>query len=64
MTTDFAVAAAVISDFDGNIIKVATKRRLTNDASIGEAHAAMLAAQTAASCGVKFFVVLILEKMI
>lgn len=50
---DFAVAATVISDSKGNIIKAATKRLSIQDvAAIGEAHAALLAIQTAADCGV------------
>ncbi|GLT72718.1 hypothetical protein SLA2020_446260 [Shorea laevis] len=45
---DFAVAATVISDSKGNIIKAATKRLSIQDvAAIGEAHAALLAIQTA-----------------
>lgn len=41
----------------GNIIKVTTKRLTTNDAAIGEAQVALLAIQTAASCGVNSLVI-------
>jgi hypothetical protein len=39
------------SDSNRNIIEAASKHMLTIDASIGEAQATLLAAQTEASCG-------------
>jgi hypothetical protein len=50
-------AATVINDSDGNIIKVITKRLTTNDAAIGEAQVALLAIQTATSCGVNSLII-------
>jgi hypothetical protein len=35
--SDFAVAAIVLSDSNGNIVQAATKRLSTTDAAIGEA---------------------------
>lgn len=50
--SDFAVAAMVLSDSNGNIVQAVTKRLSTTDAAIGEAQAALLAVQCAASFGV------------
>jgi hypothetical protein len=50
--SDFSVAAMVLSDSNGNIIQAITKRLSTTDAAIGEAQAALLAIQSAASFGV------------
>lgn len=48
--SNFAVAAAILSDSDGNIIEAAIRRLLIVDAAIGEAHVAILATQLVASC--------------
>jgi hypothetical protein len=47
----FAVVAAVISDFSGNIIMAATHKLLVTNPLIGEASAALLTSQlTSSSC--------------
>jgi hypothetical protein len=48
---DFAVAAATLRDHEGNFLAVLTKRLPPMDASLGEAHAALLAASLAVSAG-------------
>jgi hypothetical protein len=52
LSSDFAVATIVVSDFNGNIIGAATKKILTKDVALGEAQAALLAVHIAASCDV------------
>jgi Na+-transporting NADH:ubiquinone oxidoreductase subunit NqrE len=47
--SDFAVAAMVLSDFNGNIVQAITKRLSSTNAAIGKAQAALLAIQSAAS---------------
>lgn len=41
---------------NGNIIGVATRKILAKDAALGAAHAALLAVQTATSCGAYSFI--------
>jgi hypothetical protein len=52
---DFAVAAAVISDYSGEVILAATKRLSSSDVLMGEAAAALLSTQLAISAGVRQF---------
>jgi hypothetical protein len=49
LSSDFAVAATVVSNSNGNTIGAATKKILTKDVALGEALAALLAVQTATS---------------
>jgi len=48
---DFSVAAAIISDENGNIILVVTQKLTSSDALLGEASTALLTSQLAASSG-------------
>jgi hypothetical protein len=48
--------ATVISDSNGNIIGVATKKIFTKEVALGKAHATLLAVQSATSCGAYFLI--------
>jgi hypothetical protein len=56
LSLGFAMAATVISDSNGNIIGVATKKIFTKEVALGEAHATLLAVQSATSCGAYFLI--------
>jgi hypothetical protein len=56
LSLGFAMAATVISDSNGNIIGVATKKIFTKEVVLGEAHEILLAVQSATSCGAYFLI--------